>query len=192
MGDCHLFLSAGSVHYRGYLSEISKTNVSQRTLDGKRGDYDKVTTLNLNNVQTDNSKPVRKAATQSHGSTVKGTETTTARLPKLNPQYRCILRAWSNLRPGTFCFSEAVSIHENGECPKEWQNRIIELLQKFSVCSVALWRGPKNAIPYMGVVFRNGSKTKQERRKNGGRTKEDFSWNHSIVPPATPRYGGTL
>ena len=34
--------------------------VSCRALDGKRGDYDKVTPLNINNVETDNSKPAER------------------------------------------------------------------------------------------------------------------------------------
>ena len=48
------------------------------------------------------------------------------------------------------------------------------------------------ALPHIGVVFRNAAITREEREENERKTREEFSENHSFVPLATPRYGGTL
>ena len=99
----------------GYSSAKSKMIVSLRGLDrlfvhgGKLSDVDD---LNFNNVQHDKGKAVRKAATQSHGSKVKGIATTTARLPKLSP-IRPVAGAWSKVRQALFISGAAVKSFEN-------------------------------------------------------------------------------
>jgi hypothetical protein len=52
--------------------------------------------------------------------------------------------------------------------------------------------GPNIAYPYLGVIFINEGKTREERKKNERRTREDFSQNDPFQAFLTPDMGAAL